>query len=154
LRSSLNPYVIDQIPPLAEFEQWLVQLSIVGAHQVWRHSGSSLQKPFILELVAEMRQLMLKQLAAEWTAILDGQRQFLSDESPETIHRFLCQLSSYSANDMLMSSLLFQVGGHLRSGTPGSHLRPLHKSSYNNRANNNNISSSRRSRTTDEYCRQ
>ncbi|XP_046646929.1 zinc finger MYND domain-containing protein 10-like isoform X3 [Daphnia pulicaria] len=87
LRSSLNPYVIDQIPPLAEFEQWLVQLSIVGAHQVWRHSGSSLQKPFILELVAEMRQLMLKQLAAEWTAILDGQRQFLSDESPETIHR-------------------------------------------------------------------
>ncbi|EFX86992.1 hypothetical protein DAPPUDRAFT_312479 [Daphnia pulex] len=95
LRSSLNPYVIDQIPPLAEFEQWLVQLSIVGAHQVWRHSGSSLQKPFILELVAEMRQLMLKQLAAEWTAILDGQRQFLSDESPETIHRFLCQLSSY-----------------------------------------------------------
>ncbi len=84
----MNPYVIDQIPPLAEFEQWLVQLSIVGAHQVWRHSGSS-QKPFILELVAEMRQLMLKQLAAEWTAILDGQRQFLSDESPETIHRFL-----------------------------------------------------------------
>ncbi|XP_059351912.1 zinc finger MYND domain-containing protein 10-like isoform X2 [Daphnia carinata] len=86
LRSSLNNYVIDQIPPLADFEQWLVQLSVVGAHQVWRHSGPT-QKPFILELVAEMRQLLLKQLAVKWTAILDGQRQFLSDESPETVQR-------------------------------------------------------------------
>lgn len=87
LRSNLNDYVIDQIPPLAQFEQWLVQLSVVGAHQVWRHSGPT-QKPFILELVAEMRQLLLKQLAVKWTAILDGQRQFLSDESPETVQRF------------------------------------------------------------------
>ncbi|KAK4011723.1 zinc finger MYND domain-containing protein 10 isoform X2 [Daphnia magna] len=86
LRSNLNDYVIDQIPPLAQFEQWLVQLSVVGAHQVWRHSGPT-QKPFILELVAEMRQLLLKQLAVKWTAILDGQRQFLSDESPETVQR-------------------------------------------------------------------
>lgn len=89
MRSSLNSYVIDQIPPLAEFEQWLVQISVVGAHQVWRHSGSTQQKPFILELVAEMRQLLLKQLAVKWTTILDGQRQFLSDESPETVHRFV-----------------------------------------------------------------
>lgn len=84
----MNDCVIDQIPPLAEFEQWLVQLSVVGAHQVWRHSGSN-QKPFILELVAEMRQLLLKQLAVKWTAILDGQRHSLSDESPETVQRFI-----------------------------------------------------------------
>ncbi len=81
----MNNYVIDQIPPLADFERWLVQLSVAGAHQVWR--ASTTQKPFILELVAEMRQLLLKQLASNWAKILDKQRQYLNDESPESMQK-------------------------------------------------------------------
>lgn len=88
LQSQLNQRLVDQIPPLAEFQRWLVQLSVAGAHQVWK-SSSGHAKPFILELVAEVRQHLLKQLTANWSTVVDKQRQLLSDESPETLRKYI-----------------------------------------------------------------
>lgn len=80
---------MDQIPPLADFERWLVQLSVSGSVQeLWRSSISDRKaKPFILELVAEVRQHLLEQLKANWDAVLDEQTRWLSDESPQTLQR-------------------------------------------------------------------
>lgn len=90
---------MDQIPPLADFERWLVQLSVSGSVQeLWRSSfgdqhanGRSSTKAFVLELVAELKQHLIQRFKADdhtWNAVLDSQRKWLSDETPETLQRY------------------------------------------------------------------
>jgi hypothetical protein len=84
----LNESVFDQIPPLADFERWLVQLSLAGPQQAWNLPNSRQpQKPFILELVASVRQLLIQQLEDNWAAILSSQKQWLGQDTPQNLQQ-------------------------------------------------------------------
>ena len=79
LRAGLNQVLLDQIPPLADLERWLVQLSVTGTVQeLWNNSS---KKAFILELVAGLREHLLQSIHLE--EVIESQMKCLSNESPE-----------------------------------------------------------------------
>ena len=112
MRSELNECLFDQIPPLADLERWLVQLSLVGPQQVWNLPNCrQAQKPFILELVASVRQHLIQQLDDNWSNILKGQKQWLSQATPENLQQYFF-LKFVEIVKTLLTTLPLPMEGH------------------------------------------
>lgn len=78
--------MVDQIPPIGDFERWLVQLSVAGPQPAFWQSNKQ-HKAFVLELVATVREHVVQHLADNRAAIFEKLRRCLADESPETMQR-------------------------------------------------------------------
>lgn len=87
LRSYINPRVADQIPPIGDFERWLVQLSVAGPQPLFWQSNKQQPRAFVLELVAGVREHVVQHLANNRAAIVEKLSHCLADESPETMQR-------------------------------------------------------------------
>ena len=87
LRAGLNQVLLDQIPPLADLERWLVQLSVTGSVQeLWNKSS---KKAFILELVAGLREHLLQSVHKDnLEQVIESQLNWLSNESPEIYEKY------------------------------------------------------------------
>ena len=90
----MSERAIDQIPPLADFERWLLQASIGGDQLVGWSGPNKNQKrrPFILEMVAKVRQhVMDEHLPSRTSAICIGDRlgRSLRCETPDVLQRFV-----------------------------------------------------------------
>ena len=97
MRSFINSRLVDQIPPIGDFERWLVQLSVSGPQPAFWQSAAGYDrkqsKAFVLELVAGVREHVTRHLADNKTMIVDRQRLLLTDESPETMSRYIHRLT-------------------------------------------------------------
>jgi len=70
LRRHLNEVVFDQIPPLSNLLRELEQLSITGNFPT-EAGGTAAATPFVVELVAEIRQGLLNQYKEMWELVVN-----------------------------------------------------------------------------------
>lgn len=85
LRRYINEVVVDQLPPLTNLHRTLEEMSISG-----QFTGASPAQvaPFVVEMVAEAREMLARSYEGRWQEIADLQlREVLVKETPEELKR-------------------------------------------------------------------
>mmetsp|Transcript_27243 Transcript_27243/g.71927 ORF Transcript_27243/g.71927 Transcript_27243/m.71927 type:complete len:613 (-) Transcript_27243:129-1967(-) len=86
LRRYINEVVVDQIPPLTNLHRTLEEMSISG--QFTGASGAPAASPFVVELVAENRERLVKIYEGRWQEVADHQlKEVLVKETPDELKR-------------------------------------------------------------------
>lgn len=86
LRRYINEVVIDQLPPLTNLHRTLEELSISG--QFTGAGNTPAPTPFVVELVAEARESILRTYDGQWQDVADAQlRDVLVKETPEELKK-------------------------------------------------------------------
>lgn len=92
LRRYINEVVVDQLPPLTNLHRTLEELSISG--QFTAPSDAPAATPFVVELVAEARETLIRSYEGRWQEIADLQlREVLVKESPDELKRLSQMIS-------------------------------------------------------------
>merc|ERR1712151_144745 len=86
LRRYINEVVVDQLPPLTNLHRTLEELSISG--QFTGASNAPVATPFVVELVAEVREALVRTYEGRWQEVADLQlREVLVKKSPAELKR-------------------------------------------------------------------
>jgi hypothetical protein len=87
LRRYINEVVVDQLPPLTNLHRTLEELSISGRF-TGASSGAPASSPFVVELVAEAREMLVRSYEGRWEEVADFQlREVLVKETPDELKR-------------------------------------------------------------------
>jgi hypothetical protein len=82
LRRFLNEVVFDQVPPLANLLRTLEELSITGQYT----GAEEAHTPFVVELIAEMRERLVQTYEGRYAAIAEDQKaNVFVKESPDEL---------------------------------------------------------------------
>jgi hypothetical protein len=82
LRRFLNEVVFDQVPPLANLLRTLEELSITGQYT----GAEEAHTPFVVELIAEMRERLVQMYEGRYAAIAEDQKaSVFVKETPEEL---------------------------------------------------------------------
>lgn len=93
LRRYINEVVVDQIPPLTNLHRTLEELSISGRF-TGADSGAPANSPFVVELVAEARERLVRTYEGRWQEVADHQlKEVLVKETPEELKRLGSMIS-------------------------------------------------------------
>jgi hypothetical protein len=93
LRRYINEVVVDQLPPLTNLHRTLEELSISGRF-TGADSSSTVASPFVVELVAEVREALVRTYEGRWQEIADQQmRDVFVKETPEELKRLANMIS-------------------------------------------------------------
>eukprot|EP00405_Crypthecodinium_cohnii_P042774 CAMPEP_0206566136 /NCGR_PEP_ID=MMETSP0325_2-20121206/24488_1 /ASSEMBLY_ACC=CAM_ASM_000347 /TAXON_ID=2866 /ORGANISM="Crypthecodinium cohnii, Strain Seligo" /LENGTH=432 /DNA_ID=CAMNT_0054069127 /DNA_START=20 /DNA_END=1315 /DNA_ORIENTATION=+ len=89
LRRYINEVVVDQLPPLTNLHRTLEEMSISGQFTgAGQGSNPAAATPFVVELVAEVREALLRTYDGRWQEVTDYQlKEVLVKETPEEIKR-------------------------------------------------------------------
>eukprot|EP00928_Gymnodinium_smaydae_P002100 TRINITY_DN10738_c0_g1_i1.p1 TRINITY_DN10738_c0_g1~~TRINITY_DN10738_c0_g1_i1.p1 ORF type:complete len:640 (+),score=174.28 TRINITY_DN10738_c0_g1_i1:126-2045(+) len=86
LRRFINEVVVDQLPPLTNLHRTLEEMAISG--QFTGASGPPAGSPFVVELVAEARETLLRSYDGRWQEVADHQlKEVLVKETPDELRR-------------------------------------------------------------------
>lgn len=92
LRRYINEVVVDQLPPLTNLHRTLEELSISG--QFTGVAQAPAPSPFVVELVAEFREALLRTYEGRWREIADLQlRDVFVKETPDELKRLANMIS-------------------------------------------------------------
>merc|ERR1719498_1292517 len=93
LRRYINEVVVDQLPPLTNLHRALEELSISGRF-TGADSSSTLASPFVVELVAEVRETLVRTYEGRWQEVADKQlKDVFVKETPEDLKRLANMIS-------------------------------------------------------------
>lgn len=93
LRRYINEVVVDQLPPLTNLHRTLEELSISGGF-TGADSSSTMASPFVVELVAEVRETLVRTYEGRWQEVADQQlRDVFVKETPEELRRLANMIS-------------------------------------------------------------
>jgi len=86
LRRYINEVVVDQLPPLTNLHRTLEEMSISGG---FTGAGNApAPSPFVVELVAEAREMLARTYEGRWQEVADIQlRDVLVKETPDELRR-------------------------------------------------------------------
>jgi len=89
LRRYINEVVVDQLPPLTNLHRTLEELSISGQFTgAGQGMAAAAATPFVVELVAEAREALVRTYEGRWQEIADYQvKEVLVKETPEELKR-------------------------------------------------------------------
>lgn len=114
LRRYINEVVVDQLPPLTNLHRTLEELSISG--QFTGAANAHAATPFVVELVAEVREALVRTYEGRWQEIADFQlREVLVKETPAELKRLGAMVS-------IPKDLFDEVQGFDPDGGAGSGL--------------------------------
>eukprot|EP00442_Polarella_glacialis_P045885 CAMPEP_0115144156 /NCGR_PEP_ID=MMETSP0227-20121206/61258_1 /TAXON_ID=89957 /ORGANISM="Polarella glacialis, Strain CCMP 1383" /LENGTH=622 /DNA_ID=CAMNT_0002553241 /DNA_START=32 /DNA_END=1900 /DNA_ORIENTATION=+ len=86
LRRYINEVVVDQLPPLTNLHRTLEELSISG--QFTGAGQSAAPSPFVVELVAEVREALVRTYEGRWQEVADQQlKEVFVKETPDELKR-------------------------------------------------------------------
>eukprot|EP00403_Amphidinium_massartii_P016501 CAMPEP_0178422114 /NCGR_PEP_ID=MMETSP0689_2-20121128/27004_1 /TAXON_ID=160604 /ORGANISM="Amphidinium massartii, Strain CS-259" /LENGTH=623 /DNA_ID=CAMNT_0020043663 /DNA_START=57 /DNA_END=1924 /DNA_ORIENTATION=+ len=92
LRRFINEVVVDQLPPLTNLHRTLEELSISG--QFTGVGNAPVATPFVVELVAEVRETLERTYDGRWQEVADLQiKDVFVKESPEELKRLANMIS-------------------------------------------------------------
>lgn len=87
LRRYINEVVVDQLPPLTNLHRTLEELSISG-NFTGADRSSTLASPFVVELVAEVREALVRTYEGRWQEVADRQmKEVFVKETPEELKK-------------------------------------------------------------------
>lgn len=87
LRRFINEVVVDQLPPLTNLHRTLEEIAISG-HFTGATPATTAATPFVVELVAEAREMLVRSYEGRWQQVADEQlREVLVKETPEELRR-------------------------------------------------------------------
>jgi hypothetical protein len=93
LRRYINEVVVDQLPPLTNLHRTLEELSISGRF-TGADSSNTMASPFVVELVAEVREALLRTYEGRWQEVADQQmKDVFVKETPEELKRLSNMIS-------------------------------------------------------------
>lgn len=93
LRRYINEVVVDQLPPLTNLHRTLEELSISGRF-TGADSTSIAASPFVVELVAEARETLVRTYEGRWQEVADMQmKDVFVKETPEELKRLANMIS-------------------------------------------------------------
>merc|ERR1719352_1551388 len=93
LRRFINEVVVDQLPPLTNLHRTLEELSISGQF-VGAAPNSAAATPFVVELVAEARETLVRTYEGRWQEVADLQmKEVFVKETPEELKRLANMIS-------------------------------------------------------------
>jgi hypothetical protein len=93
LRRYINEVVVDQLPPLTNLHRTLEEMSISGRFTGADSAGIA-ASPFVVELVAEARETLVRTYEGRWQEIADMQmRDIFVKETPEELKRLSNMIS-------------------------------------------------------------
>lgn len=93
LRRYINEVVVDQLPPLTNLHRTLEELSISGQF-TGADSSSTMASPFVVELVAEVRETLVRTYEGRWQEVADKQlKDVFVKETPEDLKRLAGMIS-------------------------------------------------------------
>jgi hypothetical protein len=93
LRRYINEVVVDQLPPLTNLHRTLEELSISGRF-TGADPSSTMASPFVVELVAEVRETLVRTYEGRWQEVADQQmKDVFVKESPEELKRLANMIS-------------------------------------------------------------
>merc|ERR1719352_542058 len=93
LRRYINEVVVDQLPPLTNLHRTLEEMSISGQF-TGADSTSVTASPFVVELVAEARETLVRTYEGRWQEVADLQvRDVFVKETPEELKRLSNMIS-------------------------------------------------------------
>merc|ERR1712232_832367 len=88
LRRYINEVVVDQLPPLTNLHRTLEEMSISGQFTGANQSGAPVASPFVVGLVAEAREGLVRSYEGRWEEVAALQlREVLVKETPEELKR-------------------------------------------------------------------
>ncbi|CAE7949327.1 zmynd10, partial [Symbiodinium sp. KB8] len=91
LRRYINEVVVDQLPPLTNLHRALEELSISGQ---FTGAGDVAPTPFVVELVAEAREAIVRTYEGRWQEVADQQLQTVFvKETPDELKRLTNMIS-------------------------------------------------------------
>jgi len=91
LRRYINEVVVDQLPPLTNLHRTLEELSISGQ---FTGATAAFGSPFVVELVAEVREMLMRSYEGRWQEIADAQmKDVFVKETPEELKRLANMIS-------------------------------------------------------------
>jgi len=92
LRRYINEVVVDQLPPLTNLHRTLEELSISG--QFTGAGEAPPASPFVVELVAEARETLLRTYEGRWNEVAEHQlKEVFVKETPEELKRLGSMIS-------------------------------------------------------------
>lgn len=93
LRRYINEVVVDQLPPLTNLHRTLEEMSISGQF-TGADSSSVTASPFVVELVAEARETLVRTYEGRWQEVADQQlKEVFVKETPEELKRLSNMIS-------------------------------------------------------------
>mmetsp|Transcript_32548 Transcript_32548/g.51979 ORF Transcript_32548/g.51979 Transcript_32548/m.51979 type:complete len:618 (-) Transcript_32548:103-1956(-) len=93
LRRYINEVVVDQLPPLTNLHRTLEELSISGRF-TGADSSSTMASPFVVELVAEVREALVRTYEGRWQEVADQQmKDVFVKETPDELKRLANMIS-------------------------------------------------------------
>jgi hypothetical protein len=93
LRRYINEVVVDQLPPLTNLHRTLEELSISGQF-TGADSSSTMASPFVVELVAEVREALVRTYEGRWQEVADQQlKEVFVKETPDELKRLSQMIS-------------------------------------------------------------
>merc|ERR1719482_76874 len=93
LRRYINEVVVDQLPPLTNLHRTLEEMSISGQF-TGADSTSVTASPFVVELVAEARETLVRTYEGRWQEVADLQmKEVFVKETPEELKRLANMIS-------------------------------------------------------------
>merc|ERR1719272_2177464 len=93
LRRFINEVVVEQLPPLTNLHRTLEELSISGQF-TGADATTQMGSPFVVELVAEFRETLLRTYDGRWQEVADQQlRDVFVKETPEELKRLANMIS-------------------------------------------------------------
>lgn len=93
LRRYINEVVVDQLPPLTNLHRTLEELSISG-NFTGADRSSTLASPFVVELVAEVREALVRTYEGRWQEVADRQmKEVFVKETPEELKKLANMIS-------------------------------------------------------------
>jgi hypothetical protein len=88
LRRYINEVVVDQLPPLTNLHRTLEEMAISGQFTGANAANAPIASPFVVELVAEARESLVRSYEGRWQEVADFQlREVLVKETPEELKR-------------------------------------------------------------------
>lgn len=91
LRRYINEVVVDQLPPLTNLHRALEELSISGQ---FTGTADIAPSPFVVELVAEARETILRTYEGQWQEVADKQLETVfTKETPDELKRLSSMIS-------------------------------------------------------------